>query len=168
MGGGVAIQVAIRHPEVVRKLVAASATFNSGGAHPEMFEMIETITPELFEGSPWKEDYDRVAPNPGDFPRLVEKLKHLDLTPQDWPPESIRGIPAPTMVVIGDSDATRPEHAVEMFRLLGGGVMGDLAGLPRARLAVLPGPSPLGMLERTDWLLPMIVEFLDAPMPETG
>ncbi|MBA3426450.1 MAG: alpha/beta hydrolase [Rubrobacter sp.] len=168
MGGGVAIQVAIRHPEVVRKLVAASATFNSGGAHPEMFEMIETITPELFEGSPWKEDYDRVAPNPGDFPRLVEKLKHLDLTPQDWPPESIRGIPAPTMVVIGDSDATRPEHAVEMFRLLGGGVMGDLAGLPRARLAVLPGTSHLGMLERTDWLLPMIVEFLDAPMPETG
>lgn len=166
MGGGVALQVAIRHPGLVRKLAAVSATFNSGGAHPEMFEMIETITPELFAGSPFETAYLEAAPNPGDFPRLVEKLKALDLTPQDWPPESIRGIAAPTMAVIGDSDATRPEHAVEMFELLGGGVMGDLAGLPRAQLAVLPGTSHLGMLERADWLLPMVTAFLDAPMPE--
>jgi len=168
LGGGVSLQLAIRHPGLVRKLVVASATFNSGGAHPEMFEMIETITPEMFEGSPWKEEYDRVAPNPGDFPTLVEKLKRLDLTPQDWPPESIRGIAAPTMVVIGDSDATRPEHAVEMFRLLGGGVMGDLAGLPNAQLAVLPATTHVGVMERADWLVPMVTAFLDAPMPEAG
>jgi pimeloyl-ACP methyl ester carboxylesterase len=172
MGGGVSLQLAIRHPELVRKLVAASATFNTGGAHPEMFEMIETITPELFAGSPFEAAYLETAPNPGDFPRLVEKLKALDLTPQDWPPESIRGIAAPTMVVIGDSDATRPEHAVEMFKLLGGGVMGDLAGLPKSQLAVLPGtshfvPPGSGVLDRAGWLLAMIPAFLDAPMPET-
>ncbi|MGH3146705.1 MAG: alpha/beta fold hydrolase, partial [Rubrobacter sp.] len=171
MGGGVALQVAIRHPDLVRKLVATSATFNSSGAHPEMFEMIETITPEMFVGSPFEAAYRELAPNPGDFPRLVEKLKALDLTPQDWPADDIRGIAAPAMVVIGDSDATRPEHAVEMFRLLGGGVMGDLAGLPRAQLAVLPGtahfiPPGSGVLDRADWLVAMIVPFLDAPMPE--
>jgi pimeloyl-ACP methyl ester carboxylesterase len=173
MGGGVALQLAIRHLDLVRKLVAASATFNSGGAYPEMFEMIDTITPELFAGSPFEAAYLEIAPNPGDFPKLVEKLKQLDLTPQDWPPESIQGIAAPTMVIIGDSDATRPEHAVEMFKLLGGGVMGDLAGLPHAQLAVLPGtshfvPPGSGVLDRAGWLLAMIPAFLDAPMPETG
>ena len=171
MGGGVALQVAIRHPDLVRKLITVSSIFNSGGAHPEMFEMIEDITPELFAGSPIEAAYLETAPNPGDFPMLVEKLKALDRMPQDWPPESIRGIAAPTMIVIGDSDVTRTEHAVEMFRLLGGGVMGDLAGLPRAQLAVLPGtahfvPPGSGVLDRAGWLLPMIIEFLDAPVPE--
>jgi pimeloyl-ACP methyl ester carboxylesterase len=130
-----------------------------------MFAMIETITPEVFAGTPWLAEYERVAPDPTAFPALVAKLKALDLEPFAWPAEHIQAIAAPTLVVIGDSDATRPEHAVEMFRLLGGGVMGDLAGLPRSRLAVLPGTSHVGMLERADWLRPMITEFLDAPMP---
>ena len=118
--------------------------------------------PELFDGSPWKEEYDRVAPNPDAFPTLVEKMKQLDGQPFAWPPEEIRAIAAPTMVVIGDSDGTTPEHAVELFRLRGGGVFGDLAGLPDARLAVLPGTTHVGLIDRADWLAPMIGEFLDA------
>jgi len=131
-----------------------------------MFEAIEHITPEAFAGTPWLEEYDRIAPNPEDFPTLVAKLKELDLTFAGWPPEHLRAIEAPTLVIIGDSDVVRPEHAVEMFRLLGGGVAGDLAGLPNSRLAVLPGTTHVGMLERVDWLLSMIEEFLDAPMQE--
>jgi hypothetical protein len=57
-------------------------------------------------------------------------------------------------------------HAVELFRLLGGGVPGDLAGLPRSRLAVLPGTTHVTLVDRADWLTPMITEFLDAPTPE--
>ncbi len=165
MGGGVALQLAIRHPGLVRKLVAASATFNSGGLHPELLTMIETITPDAFAGSPWLDEYARVAPTPDNFPTLVEKLKQLDLTPQDWPSESIRAIAAPTMIIIADSDAVRLEHAVEMFRLLGGGVMGDLAGLPRSQLAVLPGTTHVSLIDRAEWLLSMMTPFLDAPMP---
>jgi hypothetical protein len=67
------------------------------------------------------------------------------------------------MIVIGDSDGTRPEHAVEMFRLLGGGVFGDIAGMPKSQLAILPGTSHVGMLTRVSWLVPMIAEFLSAP-----
>jgi pimeloyl-ACP methyl ester carboxylesterase len=93
------------------------------------------------------------------------------MEPFAWPPEDIRGIVAPTLLIIGDSDAIRLEHAVELFRLLGGGVMGDLAGLPKSQLAVLPGtthfiPPGSGVLDRADWLLSMIGEFLDAPMQE--
>jgi pimeloyl-ACP methyl ester carboxylesterase len=173
MGGGAALQVAVRHPEVVRKLVVASASYTSDGMHPELLEMIPTITPEVFAGSPIEEAYLRTAPNPDDFPNLVAKLKRLDMEPYAWPPEDIREIAAPTLLIIGDSDAIRLEHAVELFRLLGGGVMGDLAGLPKSQLAVLPGtshfvPPGFAVLDRADWLVSMIGEFLDAPMPEIG
>ena len=171
MGGGVALQVAIRHPEVVRKLVVVSAAHTSDSMHPELLEMIPSITPEVFAGTPIEEDYLRTAPNPNDFPTLVAKLKQLDMEHFAWPPEEIGGISSPTLIIVGDSDAILLEHAVEMFRLLGGGVMGDLAGLPKSQLAVLPGtthfiPPGSGILDRAGWLLPMIGAFLDAPATE--
>ena len=171
MGGGVALQVAIRHPEVVRKLVVVSAAHTSDSMHPELLEMIPSITPEVFAGTPIEEDYLRTAPNPDDFPTLVAKLKQLDMEHFAWPSEDVRGIAAPTLLVVGDSDAVRLEHVIELFRLLGGGVMGDLAGLPKAQLAVLPGtthfiPPGSGILDRADWLLAIIPPFLDAPVPQ--
>jgi pimeloyl-ACP methyl ester carboxylesterase len=164
MGGGAAFQLAMRHPDLVRKLAVASASSTSDGVHPEVWEGIEQITPELFAGTPWKEEYDRIAPNPDGFPTLVEKMKQLDSQPFVWPPDEIRAIAAPTMIIVGDSDGTTPEHAVELFRLCGGGVFGDLAGLPSARLAILPGTTHVGVIHRADWLAPMIGEFLDAPV----
>ena len=173
MGGGIALQLAIRHPTRVRRLVVASASYTYDGMHAAAIEMFPTITPELFAGSPMEDEYLRVAPNPGHFPKLVEKLVHLDSTPFAWPADDIRGITAPTLIVVGDSDVVRLEHAVELFGLLGGGVMGDLVGMPTSRLAVLPGtshfiPPGCGVLDRADWLLAMIPEFLDAAPPAEG
>jgi pimeloyl-ACP methyl ester carboxylesterase len=173
MGGGTALQLAIRHPELVRKLVVASASYTSDGMHAVALEMFPSITPELFAGSPIEEAYLRTAPNPADFPRLVEKLKQLDVTPYAWPEQDIRGIAAPTLIVVGDSDGVRLEHAVELFGLLGGGVMGDLSGMPSSQLAVLPGtahfvPPGFGLLDRTDWLLAMIPPFLDATIAQAN
>jgi pimeloyl-ACP methyl ester carboxylesterase len=170
MGAGAGLQLAIRHPALVRKLVAASASYASVGMHAALLEMIPTITPEMFAGSPMEEAYRRLAPSPDDFPALVAKLKALDETEFAWPADDVRAIAAPTLIVVGDSDAVRLEHAVELFGLLGGGVMGDLEGLPRSQLAVLPGtthfiPEGHGVLDRADELLAFIQRFLDAPMP---
>jgi pimeloyl-ACP methyl ester carboxylesterase len=167
MGGAIGLQVAIRHPELVRKLVMISSGFASDSAHPEALEMFPSISPEMFAGSPIEEEYKRIAPHPDDFPNLVWKLKDLDTTEFSWPEEDIRAIAAPTMIVVGDSDVVMLEHVVKLFRLRGGGVMGDLSGLPDARLAVLPAtthfiPPGSGMLDRSDWLLAMIPPFLDA------
>jgi pimeloyl-ACP methyl ester carboxylesterase len=156
----------------VRKLVVASASYTSDGMHAVALEMFPSITPELFTGSPIEEAYLRAAPNPGDFPKLVEKLKQLDTTSFAWPADDIRGIAAPTLLIVGDSDGVRLEHAVELFGLLGGGVMGDLVGLPKSQLAVLPGtahfvPPGSGLLDRADWLLAIILPFLDAPPSES-
>lgn len=166
MGGTTALQIAIRHPELVDRLVAISATYNSDGWYPEVRATIETITPELFAGSPIEADYKRLAPNPEDFPVLVEKLVQLDTQVQDWSPELIQAITAPTLIIIGDSDSVRPEHAVDLFRLRGGGVDGDLTGLPNAQLAVIPGATHTSILNRVDLLIPIIVEFLDVPIPQ--
>jgi pimeloyl-ACP methyl ester carboxylesterase len=168
MGGGVGLQLVIRHSERVRKLVAMSAGYRLDGMYPEVIAGIAEITPEVFYGTPWyDENYAAVAPRPGDFPALVEKLKRLDAAEFDWSQE-IRGIAAPTLLVFGDADVVRLEHMAELFRLLGGGVPGDLTGLPKARLAVLPGTTHVTVMNRIDWLLPMITEFLDEPTPETS
>jgi len=165
LGGGAALQLAIRHPDLVRKLVAVSASYTSAGVYPEVWATIETIKPELFDGTPWRAAYDRVAPRREAFATLVEKLKRLDMTPFDWMAGAVRAIAAPTLIVVGDSDGTTPEHAVEMFRLRGGGVFGDIAGLPAAQLAILPGTTHVGILERADLLVPIVHRFLDAPVP---
>jgi pimeloyl-ACP methyl ester carboxylesterase len=132
----------------------------------ELLDMIPTITPELFAGTPMETAYRAVAPDPDRFPVLVQKLKTLDETAFAWPADDVRSITAPSLVVVGDADAIRAQHAVELFQLLGGGAMGDLAGLSRARLAILPGtthfmPPGSGVLDRHAWLLPMLGDFLD-------
>jgi pimeloyl-ACP methyl ester carboxylesterase len=158
LGGGVALQLGLRHPGRVRRLVIASASYSSDGLYPEVVGGIENITPALFDGTPWRHAYDRAAPDPSAFPTLVEKLKQLDMTPFDWP---IDELAAPALLLIGDSDGTRLEHAVEMFRRLGGGVFGDLAPeLPASQLAILPGTTHVGVLERADWISRMVARFL--------
>lgn len=166
MGGGIAIRLAMQHPDRVRKLVAASASSTSEGMYPEMLAMIETITPEMFAEAPFYTEYLEIAPDPDGFPTLVEKLKDLDSQPFAWPDDEVRAIPAPTLLIFGDSDVIIPEHMIELFRLRGGGVAGDLVGLPPAQLAILPATTHVGVLERADWILPMIEAFLAAPMPE--
>jgi pimeloyl-ACP methyl ester carboxylesterase len=79
------------------------------------------------------------------------------------PKERLTALQIPTLLMIGDADIVRPEHTLEMFRLLGGGVPGDVVGLPRAQLAVLPGTTHVGLLDRVEWLSSMIVGFLNDP-----
>jgi pimeloyl-ACP methyl ester carboxylesterase len=166
MGAAVALQVAIRHPKVVRKLVLVSAAFNAAGVHPGLMEGLGEMKPEQMYGSPWHEEYMRIAPRPEDFARLFAKKTEMDRGVKDVPAEAIAAIKAPTLLIVGDSDIVRPEHAVEWFRLLGGGVVGELAGLPSSQLAILPGTPHSTSTQRADLLLPMISTFLDAPMPQ--
>lgn len=168
LGAGIALQLAIQHPDLVEKLVVASVTYNNEGFQPGLLTGMENLKPENLAGTPWQEEYALIAPNPGDWPTLVSKMKQLNLHIPDWTADAISSIQAPTLIIIGDSDIVRPEHAVEIFRLLGGGTAGDLFGLPRSQLAVLPGTTHVTLVERADWLVSMIEAFLDAPMPRAG
>jgi pimeloyl-ACP methyl ester carboxylesterase len=166
MGGGIATYMAIRHPELVRKIVyAGGPSFNSDGFYPGLIDGEKKMTPDALAGTPWEKAYKRIAPNPKDWPKLVERIKDLDVNWRGLSDDQLRSIKAPAMLIAGDADVVRPEHVVQMFRLLGGGVPGDLVGLPRSQLAVLPGTTHVTLITRTNWLLSMIPEFLDAPMP---
>ena len=165
-GAAIALRVVIGHPEAVRKLVLASVTYTIDGVHPGLMEGLGEMTPEMMHGSPWHEEYLRIAPRPNDFPTLFAKKTEMDRGIKDLPAEAIRGIKAPTLLIIGDSDLVQPEHAVEMFRLFGGGVFGDTpAGLPSSQLAILPGTSHVTLVDRIDLLLDIIPPFLDAHTP---
>jgi pimeloyl-ACP methyl ester carboxylesterase len=164
-GSGVALQLAVDEPALVRKLVLASISYRLDGLHPGLLEGIE-VRPEHLAGTPFEEDYARSAPNPGDWPKLIEKINELNRNLLDWSDEEIQSVRAPMLIVVGDSDIVRPETAVEMFRLVGGGVIGDLVGLPASQLAVLPGTTHVTLPHRAELLLAMIPPFLDAPVPE--
>ena len=165
VGGGVALQTAIRHPEVVRKLVVVSASYNSDGEYPEIRALEESFQAESSILSPMREAYISIAPKPQDWPRLVDKMRSLLAEDYDWA-QDVAAIQAPTLIVVGDADTVRPAHAVELFGLLGGGKAASAMGnLSNAQLAVLPGTTEFSMLARIDLLLAIITPFLDAPMP---
>lgn len=160
MGAGIAVEVAVRRPDLVRKLVLASVSINSGGFHPGVLDGIDMMTAEAMAGSPFEAEFLRLAPRPQDWPTLVAKTQDMDRNLTDMPAEVFGQITAPTLLVFGDSDIIRPEHAVELFRLLGGGVAGDMAGLPASRLAILPGTTHVTVPEQADVLIPMVRSFL--------
>src|SRR5512145_311722 len=148
-GGAVALHFATRHPEMLRKLVLMSVSYTLSGVHPGLMEGVGEMKPEMMYGSPWHEEYMEIAPHPEHFARLFAKKAEMDRHIKDFSEETIRGIKAPTLLMIGDSDLIRPEHAVEMFRLFGGGVFGDTpAGLPNSQLAILPGTSHVTIVDR--------------------
>jgi pimeloyl-ACP methyl ester carboxylesterase len=169
LGGGVALQMAFQQPELIRKLVVASAPFRSDGWQPEILGAMSGLNAEAaaaMTATPMYEAYVSVAPNPDDWPALVTKVgQGVTAETYDWSTE-VAAITAPTLLMFGDADSIQLEHIVELFRLLGGGVAGDLAPLPASQLAILPGTAHSALPFRVDLLLPLMMPFLDAPMPE--
>jgi pimeloyl-ACP methyl ester carboxylesterase len=163
MGGGVAFQLAVRHPGQVRRLVILSGTYAHDGWWPEVEAMYATFTADMFVGSPIQKQYDSLGNDPAQFDGFVKKVISIDLKPYDWSVD-VKNIKVPIFMAIGDADGVRYEHALELFRAKGGGKMGDVNGLPQSRLAMLPGTTHIGMMERTDWLIPMITDFLDSDL----
>jgi pimeloyl-ACP methyl ester carboxylesterase len=163
MGGGIALQLAISHPALVHRIVdMGGAMYRADGFYPELLKMESTMTADMMKDTPWKASYDSVAPNKADFAKLVERIKDLDTKFLGWSPKEIQGIKAPVMLIVGDADVVRPEHVVQFYRLLGGGVAGDLHPMPQSQLAILPGTNHQSIIHRTDWLYSMTNAFLDA------
>lgn len=173
LGGGVALQTAIRHPEVVRKLALASTAFKRDCWYPEDLAAMHTMSAEMFAGSPIHEAFLKTSPTPEAWAAVVAKVRQLVTSDYDWT-EGVAALKMPVLILVGDADGIHPSHMVELFGLLGGGKAdGDMSGLPAAALAVLPStthvgwaPPYHGMMSRTKLLLPIITEFLDAPLED--
>lgn len=170
LGGGVALQTAIRHPDIVRKLVLVSTPYKTDGWYPEVRTGMRSINADAAKawvGSPMHQAYIRVAPEPENWQTLVAKMGELLRQDYNWS-AAVADIKAPTMIVVGDADAVRTAHAVEFFELLGGGKHDagwDGSGMPNCRLAILPGITHYNIFSSPE-LASTVTPFLDAPMPD--
>jgi pimeloyl-ACP methyl ester carboxylesterase len=141
MGAVAGLQLAIRHPAKVNKLVAASVAYDVRGWQPEFIAFIPQMTVEMISALPFAKEYEKLAANPKGFPELAHKLIALEKEPMAWEAD-VRTLATPVLIITGDADIATLEHSVAMFRLLGGGIMGDMGKpLPASRLAVLPATS---------------------------
>ncbi|UUP16611.1 alpha/beta fold hydrolase [Nitratireductor thuwali] len=166
MGAAVGLQLAIRHPEKVDQLIAASVAYDKEGWQPAFRQFIPQMTVEMFLDMPFAEDYRELAPDPEGFPALVEKLIALEHEPMAWE-EDVKALDTPVLIITGDADVNTLEHAVAMFRLLGGGGMGDMGEpLPESRLAVMPATSHTAVIGQPDLLHAFIEPFLKGETPK--
>jgi len=155
MGGNVALAVAIRHPNLLSRVAINGS--NSGkiedAYEPETFKQFQNL-PADFAPPMLKDPYDKVAPNPKQWPALVAKVKKMGLEFKGFARADMKSIKAPVLITLGDRDAVRPEHAVEMFRLI-----------PNAQLAVFPGGDHFLLWTNSEKVLAPVAAFLEAPMP---
>jgi pimeloyl-ACP methyl ester carboxylesterase len=171
-GGGVALQLALRHPTLVDKLVSLAATYRKDGWYPSVFEGIEGLNAAAFAGTPVEKAFKEHTPDAAAFEAYVEKMKVLGIDDQNISDAQMRSISAKTMIIVGDADAVKPDHALEMFRLRGGGdeeaaAAGMLQEPPAARLVILPATSHVGIAGESAVLVPMVSAFLDDVTPAT-
>jgi pimeloyl-ACP methyl ester carboxylesterase len=165
MGAAAGLQLAIRHPQKVRKLVAASVAYDVRGWQPAFLAFIPQMNVEMFLSLPFAADYRKLAPNPDGFPALVAKLIQLEKEPMAWEAD-VTALRTPVLIITGDADVATLEHSVAMFRLLGGGGMGDMGQpLPASRLAVLPATSHTAVITQADLLHALIEPFLKGETP---
>jgi pimeloyl-ACP methyl ester carboxylesterase len=166
MGSAAALQLAIRHPDKVNKLVAASVAYDAKGWQPAFTAMIPSMTPEMLVNTPLPAEYRKLAPDPNGFPELARKLIQLEKEPMAWETD-VRKLKMPVLIISGDADVATLEHTVSLFRILGGGEMGDMGKpLPAARLAVLPATSHTAVITQPDLLLAFIEPFLEGVTPK--
>lgn len=169
LGGGVALQLAIKHPELLGKLVVVSTAFRRSAFYPEILSQqaqVGAATAEAMKQTPMYQLYSSIAPRPEDWPRLLEKISETMKKDFDFSTK-IRGIRATTLIIAGDADIFPPAHAVELFGLLGGGQRDggwDGSGRPKARLAILPGLTHYTIFSDPA-LSAAVIPFLDDRAP---
>jgi pimeloyl-ACP methyl ester carboxylesterase len=143
LGAGVAFQFAVQNPQLVRRLVLVSGAYSQDGFHPEMLPQQAQVgagMAEMMKDTPMYQSYAAVAPDPKEFPKLLDQLGAYMRKPYDWSGD-VKKLTMPVMLVYGDSDMFRPEHIVKFYQLLGGGLKDAGWGrenLSRNRLAILP------------------------------
>ena len=165
MGAGVGFRLAVQHPDAVRRLVLVSAGFAQDGFYPEMLPMQAAVgagMAEMMKDTPMYKSYVAVAPRPSDFPKLLDGMGELMRTPYNWA-EDVKTLKMPVMLVYGDSDMFRPEHIVEFYQLLGGGLKD--AGwmrehMSKNRLAIVPDLTHYEMFT-TPVLAQTVLPFLN-------
>jgi pimeloyl-ACP methyl ester carboxylesterase len=162
MGGSVAMQMAVRHPAQVRRVVVVSSTFHPDGMVEGALDLIRTITAEAFKGSPLEAEYQRLSPTPDQFATFVARVVASASRESTLSADLLGATTAPMLFIHGDADGIRLQHVAEMFRAKGGETHGDMGPRSASRLAILPNTTHVTLLQRSAVIVPMVNDFLDA------
>lgn len=162
MGAGVAMQVAIRHPEKIGKVIAISGVFRHDGWVQEAQDAFSKMQPEMFKGTPIEIEYKKLSPTPEKFSEFVKRTIQLDLEPYDFGAKKLKATKSPIFFIHGDADGVKLDHIAEMFRLKGDEIFGDMRPRSESRLAILPNTTHITLMQKMDVIVPMVNEFLKA------
>jgi pimeloyl-ACP methyl ester carboxylesterase len=162
LGGGAAIECAIRHPEKVRKVVSISAPIRRDGWVKEANDFWPNFSLEMMKGTPAETEREKLNPVKGSFPDFFAHIKAAAMRPYDFGADKFKATKAPMFFIHGDADGVRLDHIAEMYRLKGGDLHGDMRPHPESRLAILPNTSHVTLMNRMTTIVPMINDFLNA------
>ncbi len=170
MGGTTAIIMAIRHPGQVGKQIIVSGVSRQAGWNPEVLQGLAKATPKQFAGTTIETEYRRLSPTPDKFATFVDEVLGVEKSFKDASADEVRAIDGKTMIFIGDADGVTLDHAVELYKLRGGGdrqaaAQGFISDAPRARLAILPATSHIGMMANAELIGQLATPFLEDQRP---
>jgi len=160
LGATVALNAAIKYPSMVTRLIFISSAYKSEGWIQAARDLFPSIKPEFFEHTPLKTEYDRLAPDKSHWNAFVTKLVKFDAAPFDLGADKVKTVKCPVLMVYGDNDGVDLKHVAELYGFFGGGVLGDMTGLPKSQLAIVPASTHVTLMMQTDKIAALVNGFL--------
>jgi pimeloyl-ACP methyl ester carboxylesterase len=146
-GGVVGLYMTINNPKRVRKLIVSGANYNASGILDEFTELLKNATPEIFQN----DYFNKLSPDgPDHWPAVMQKLKKMWLTEPNISDEELHSILKPTLIIVGDHDLIKINHTVELFKKI-----------DNSNLLVVPNASHEVLSEKTEFVFPIIFDFID-------
>ena len=159
-GGTVAFQFAIQHPAMTKKLIILSSTYKSEGWLDIMYTMLTGIKPDAFDNTPIRSEYIKVAPDTSNWHKFIAKMLKFSAEKFNLGDDNIKNIKAPVLLIMGDNDGADKKVLAETYSLLGGNVFGDIVGIPKSQLAILPAKGHGTLMMDTQAITAIVGSFL--------
>lgn len=160
LGATTGLELAIKHPKLVKKLVFISSVYKHEGWIKSVRDIIATMSPEFLTHTPLKTEYDRVAPDTANWTKFLTKMIKFENMPYDLGIDNIKKIKSPILIINGDNDGVDNIHTTQLYKAIGGGVSGDMEPMSKSQLAILPGSTHVTVIMQTSQLLNFIAPFL--------
>ena len=159
-GGTVAFQFAIQQPAMTKKLIIISSTYKSEGWLGIMYTMLTGLKPDAFDNTPIRSEYIKVAPDTSNWHKFIAKMLKFSAEKFNLGDDKIKNIKAPVLLIMGDNDGTDKKVLAETYSLLGGNVFGDIVGIPKSQLAILPAKGHGTLMMDTQAITAILGSFL--------
>ena len=159
-GGTIAFQFAIQQPAMIKKLIIISSTYKSEGWLNIMYTMLAGLKPDAFDNTPIKSEYIKAAPDTSNWHKFIGTMLKFSAEKFNLGDDKIKNIKAPVLLINGDNDGTDKKVLGETYSLLGGNVFGDVVGIPRSQLAILPGKGHGTLMMDTQAIAALVGSFL--------